>query len=177
MTVQIVYETHSTSDDNEQGIATGWLGGALSVRGRRQARNLGGRRRNDGIDAVIASDLNRALETARIAFGGSGIPILIDWRLRECNYGAMNGMPRAQLDRERRSRLDVPFPDGESWRQAVDRVSSFLDELTKARNGQRVLLIGHIATRWALEHKIDGVQLERLVEAPFIWQEGWEYIL
>jgi 2,3-bisphosphoglycerate-dependent phosphoglycerate mutase len=177
MTVRIVYETHSTSEDNEHGIATGWLGGTLSVTGRRQARSLGDRRRNDDIGVVIASDLNRAVETADIAFGGSGIPILLDWRLRECNYGAMNGMPRVQLDRERRSRLDVPFPEGESWRQAVKRVASFLDELTRTRDGQRVLLIGHVATRWALDHQIHDVQLERLLEAPFTWQEGWEYVL
>ena len=34
MAVTIIYETHSTTVDNERGIATGWLGGALSERGR-----------------------------------------------------------------------------------------------------------------------------------------------
>jgi 2,3-bisphosphoglycerate-dependent phosphoglycerate mutase len=121
--------------------------------------------------------LNRAIETAHIAFRDSGIPILVDWRLRECNYGAMNGMPRARLDLERASRIDVPFPEGESWRKAVERVDSCLDELARTRDGQRVLLIGHVATRWALDHKIGGVPLEQLVEAPFAWQEGWEYLL
>jgi 2,3-bisphosphoglycerate-dependent phosphoglycerate mutase len=177
VTVQIVYETHSTSEDNEQGIATGWLGGMLSVTGRRQACNLGERRGKDGIDVVVASDLNRAVETADIAFGGSGIPILVDWRLRECNYGAMNGMPRTQLDIERAFRIDVPFPEGESWREAVERVASCLDELASSRAGQRVLVIGHVATRWALDNKIRGIPLEQLVEEPFAWQEGWEYLL
>ncbi len=41
MGVQLVYETHSTSVDNEVGRATGWLGGALSHAGREQARRLG----------------------------------------------------------------------------------------------------------------------------------------
>ena len=177
MSVQIVYETHSTSVDNERGFATGWLGGTLSDTGCEQAWQLGQRRRDDGVDAVIASDLNRAVETARIAFGDSGIPLLLDWRLRECNYGEMNGMPRSQLDAERRRRLDLPFLGGESWRQAVARVGDFLDELTSARDGQRVLLIGHVATRWALDHYLVGVPLERLIDAPFDWREGWEYVL
>src|SRR6476619_3880040 len=121
MSVQVVFETHSTSVDNELGRATGWLGGTLSESGREQARRLGSRRRHDGIDLVVASDLNRAIETARIAFEGSEIPVTLDSRLRECDYGSLNGMPRARLDAERRSRLDEPFPGGESWRQAVTR--------------------------------------------------------
>jgi 2,3-bisphosphoglycerate-dependent phosphoglycerate mutase len=177
MSVHVVYETHSTSEDNEQGLATGWLGGTLSATGREQARRLGQRRRNDGVDVVIASDLNRAVETAQIAFGGLGISVRLDWRLRECNYGVMNGMPRSQVHADRRVRLDEPFPAGESWRTAVERVTGFLDELVAERQGQRVLLIGHVATRWALDHLVHGQSLEELIDAPFDWREGWEYRL
>jgi broad specificity phosphatase PhoE len=177
MSVQVVNETHSTSEDNEQGFATGWLGGALASIGREQAKQLGRRRRNDGLDVVVASDLHRAVETAQIAFGDSDIPVRLDWRLRECNYGAMNGMPRTQLDAERQLRLDTPFPGGESWRQAVERLTVFLNELVKERQGQRVLLIGHVATRWALDHLVDGRPLEALIDAPFDWREGWKYPL
>jgi 2,3-bisphosphoglycerate-dependent phosphoglycerate mutase len=177
MGVEVVYETHSTSVDNERGIATGWFGGRLSATGREQARQLGERRRRDGIQVVFASDLQRAVETAQIAFVDSGMRTVLDWRLRECDYGRLNGMPRAQLDRERRRRLDEAFPAGESWRQAVDRVGAFLRELRADREGQRVLLIGHIATRWALDHFVCGVALEDLVDAPFEWQAGWEYRL
>jgi broad specificity phosphatase PhoE len=49
----------------------------------------GGRERADGISAVFCSDLARAVETAAIAFGGTGTPVLMDWRLRECDYGSM----------------------------------------------------------------------------------------
>src|SRR5215470_10285215 len=147
MPVAVVFETHSISEDNEAGVATGWLGGRLSDAGREQAFLLGERRRRDGLDVVFTSDLNRAVETAQIAFGTSDLPVLLDWRLRECNYGFMNGMPRTQLDAEQTARLDEPFPGGESWREAVQRVSLFLDQLTAERDGQRVLVIGHVATR------------------------------
>jgi broad specificity phosphatase PhoE len=177
MSVQVIYETHSSSEDNEQGVATGWLGGKLAPIGREQAEQLGRRRRNDGLDVVVASDLNRAVETAQIAFEGSRIPVRLDWRLRECNYGAMNGMPRAQLDAERRLRIDTPFPGGESWREAVERVILFLEELVQERQGQRVLLIGHVATRWALDHFVHRRPLEELIDAPFNWRDGWDYEL
>ena len=40
-----------------------------------------------------------------------------------------------------------------------------------------MLLIGHVATRWALDHTLLGMPLETLVDAPFEWREGWEYTL
>jgi 2,3-bisphosphoglycerate-dependent phosphoglycerate mutase len=97
----VVFETHSWSEDNDRGIATGWLPGRLSDRGRVLAGQLGERRRSDGLAAVFTSDLYRAVEMAEVAFGCSGLPVLADWRLRECNYGQLNGA------------------DGESWEQAI----------------------------------------------------------
>jgi hypothetical protein len=36
-------------------------------------------------------------------------------------------------------------------------------------------VIGHTATRWGLDHLVDGRPLEELVGEPFAWREGWEY--
>ena len=177
MAVEVVYETHSTSVDNERGIATGWLDGELSERGREQARELGGRRWNDGISAVYVSDLGRAVETAQIAFARSPIPVHQDTRLRECDYGELNGAPVEEVTAVRSAHIDEPFPGGESYRQVVERTRSLLDELAAAHDGERILLIAHSANRWALEHLIDGKPLEELVAAPFDWQEGWLYLL
>ena len=86
MALEIVFETHSTTTDNEAGIATGWLPGKLSELGRAQAAELGERRRHDRIAIVYVSDLARAQETAHVAFADS-IELITDARLRECNYG------------------------------------------------------------------------------------------
>jgi broad specificity phosphatase PhoE len=111
--IELVFETHSMTEDNEQGRATGWLPGRLSQQGWVQAR--------------------------------------------------------------RREHLDSPYPGGESWRQAVARVGRFPGDLPLRWNGQRVLVIGHVATRWGLDHLIDGVPLEDPAEADFAWKQGWEY--
>jgi 2,3-bisphosphoglycerate-dependent phosphoglycerate mutase len=173
--IEAVFETHSTTVDNEQGRATGWLPGQLSAQGQAQARQLGRRRKDDGITAVFSSDLARAVQTASFAFGQSAIPVLHDWRLRECDYGTRNGMPAAELHADRLEHLDRPYPAGESWRQAVTRVGRFLTDLPLRWNGCRVLVIGHVATRWSLDHFINGVPLENLAQEGFAWQEGWEY--
>lgn len=172
---RIVFETHSRTVDNERGVATGWLGGALSADGRALAEGLGERRRDDRLDAVFSSDLARAVETAEIAFAGTDIPVFLDWRLREIDYGELNGAPADAIAAERARRVDRPFPGGESYRDAVGRVASFLDDLRGGCAGGRVLLIGHTATRWALDHLLEGRRLEVVVAAPFDWREGWEY--
>jgi 2,3-bisphosphoglycerate-dependent phosphoglycerate mutase len=177
MSLQIVFETHSISKDNEQGIASGWHHSRLSERGRLLAEELGERRRNDGIQVVFTSDLARAIETANIALGDTAIPILHDWRLRECDYGDQNGMPANDLHRHRRQHLTAPYPGGESWTQAIQRAGRFLDDLRPRWDGARLLVIGHVATRWAFDHYLNGVSVESLIEADFSWREGWEYCL
>jgi broad specificity phosphatase PhoE len=177
VTVSIVYETHSTTTDNENGIATGWLPGKLSETGKQQAREMGGRRRDDGIGVVYVSDLERALATVRIAFEASDIPIRVDHRLRECNYGQFNGMPVAQLDDQRAQHLDIPWPDGESYLEVVGRTLQLLGELLTEWDNQRVLLVGHSANRWALDTLLEGRDLRDAVVSAFDWQPGWEYNL
>lgn len=176
MGVEIVYETHSTTTDNESGLATGRLPGRLSALGRSQAAELGRRRRDDGLAAVFVSDLARAVETARIAFDGSGIPVHQDPRLRECDYGELNGAPVARLAPRRRW-IDRPYPGGQSYRQVVEATRGFLRELADGWDGRRVAVVAHSANRWALEHLLRGRPLEELVDAPSAWQPGWEYSL
>jgi broad specificity phosphatase PhoE len=175
--IELVYETHSLSLDNERGIATGWLPGELSPYGRDQARELGERRRDDGISTVFTSDLRRAVETADIAFAGVAIPIHQDPRLRECNYGELNGAPVGEIEAIRADCIDRPFPGGESYMQVVSRMQDFLGDLIRDHDGERVLLISHGANRLVLDHLLDGHALAPLIEQQFDWQRGWEYRL
>jgi alpha-ribazole phosphatase/probable phosphoglycerate mutase len=175
--IAVVFETHSTSTDNERWIASGWLDPGLSQLGRRQAREVGERHAREEISAVFTSDLRRAVDTARIAFTERGIPIFHDWRLRECNYGGLNGTPAAGLEAERARHVYEPFPGGESYNQVAERVRGFLHDLPPRFEDQRVVVVGHTATKWALDHLLEGIALKELVEASFRWQPGWLYSL
>jgi len=175
LSVELVYETHSTTLDNERGIATGWLQGELSEQGRANARSLGERRRDDGLAAVYTSDLARAEDTAAIAFGGTDMPVVSDPRLRECDYGELNGGPVVTVTAVKRLHIDVPFPGGESYCDVVERTREFLVDLAERHDGQRVLVIAHSANRWSLEYLLHGTPLEDQVDAPFDWQPGWVY--
>lgn len=126
---------------------------------------------------MFTSDLRRAVETADLAFGSTDLPVLHDWRLRECDYGEMNGAPRESVHLDRRRWLNDPYPGGESWRQAVRRAEGFLDDVPTRWGGTTVLVIGHVATRWAFEHRLRGVGLQALIDETFVWQDGWTYQL
>ena len=174
MAINIVFETHSWTEDNDRGVATGWRHGRLSPRGEALARELGDRRRDDGIAAVFTSDLYRAVQTVEIAFEDSTIPVLHDWRLRECDYGELNGMPARAVHSAVKD-LDEAYPGGESWLAAIQRVSRFLDDLPLRWGGTRVLVVGHVATLMGLEHRINGVPLDDIRSVFDPWREGWEF--
>lgn len=102
---------------------------------------------------------------------------MLDTRLRECNYGRLNGRPVEEIQAEQPHRIDVRFPDGESYLDVVERMRSLLAAVAAAHDGQRVLAIGHAANRWALQHLLEGRALEELVAAPFDWREGWTFTI
>ena len=110
-----------------------------------------------------------------LALEGSDLPVLHDWRLRECDYGRLNGAPASDVVGQRGDRIASPYPGGESWEQALDRVERFLADLPTRWDGGRVLVVGHVATRWAFDRALQGRSLDDLVDEDFAWQEGWEY--
>jgi broad specificity phosphatase PhoE len=168
MTVEIIFEYHSTSTDNEAGVASGWRDPPLSDKGREQAKELGERCEGEAIDVVFCSDLRRAVETADIAF--PDLAIHPDPRLREYDYGSMTGSPPELIHAERPSRVNTPFPEGESLHDVLNRVRSFIDELGRDWDGKRVVVIGHGATRLALDHILGGMSLQDAASQPFKWE-------
>ena len=96
--MNVYFTTHSTSEDNEAGIASGWKDVELSELGVQQSIELGERFKTVSFDLICCSDLKRAVDTARIAFG-SRVPLVIDDRLREVNFGDLNGSPEIAVDR------------------------------------------------------------------------------
>ncbi|MEV5960375.1 histidine phosphatase family protein [Kribbella sp. NPDC051952] len=169
--MKLIYETHSTTRDNERGIATGWQPGELSEEGIREAIAMGARRRE--VDVVFSSDLRRAVHSVELA--DLTVPHFQDWRLRECDYGDLNGAPVDALE-PRVDRVHKPFPAGQSYWDVVELTRSFLADLKRWHNGQVVLVVAHSANRWAFEHLLGShAPLEDLITAPFNWQPGWEY--
>ena len=171
--MQLWFETHATSIDNERSVASGHGDPPLSALGQVQAAELGARYVARQPATVYTSDLQRAVVTAEIAFAYRGVPRCADARLRECDYGSWSGCPLQQLKEARLGFVDVAFPGGESFRGVVQRVSAFLEDLRQ--DDGPVLLIAHRAPWYALEHLLRGRDLYEVVDAAWEWQPGWEY--
>jgi broad specificity phosphatase PhoE len=107
----------------------------------------------------------------------TSLQVVPDPRLRECNYGELNGMATHRLEDERVRHVDEAWPGGESYRQVVARTAELLGELLATWDATRILLVGHSANKWALDHLLLGRDLTDLVAADFAWQEGWEYLV
>lgn len=173
--VTIIFESHGTTLDNESYLSSGWFDVELSAVGKKQAEELGERHQNEHFDAIFCSDLKRAYETAEIAFAQRGIKIIKDARLRECDYGDLTRHPSEEVEPQRQTYITTPFPNGESYVQTAERMKSFLNDLHQNYDGRKVMIIGHRATQYGLEHWINKIPLEKAVTAPWHWQPGWTY--
>lgn len=174
--VTIIFEAHGTTYDNEAHLSSGHNDIELSPLGITQSGEMGERYKDDHFDAIFCSDLQRAYKSAELGFGDK-FPIIKDARLRECDYGDLTQHPSDEVTAEKPSRIHEPFPNGESYDQCAERMKSFLQDVLKDYDGKRVMVIGHRATQYGLEHWILNKPLEEVIPAPWKWQPGWTYEL
>ena len=176
--ITITFISHKTTDDNENKIASGWNNVPLSELGKEQALETKAFFKDKKFDYIFCSDLERSLDTALVVFKDHSIPVIIDWRIRECNYGDMNGCAKREMESLRESAIEIAYPKGESYTECVKRMKEFLDWMRGKFDGSTVCIVGHRATQYTLESLCLKKALKEIVTAPWSWQEkGWEYIL
>lgn len=173
--MKIYFAPHSTSYDNEAKIASGWKDVELSPLGIEQSKELAERFKDIKIDLICCSDLKRAVNTVRIAFGDT-IPVIIDKRLRELNYGDFDGKSKELVWSMRPNAIKNPFPNGESYEQGMVRVHEFYNELKEKYSDKTILIVGHRATQYGLD-TLTGKTIEECLSPEFKWQPYWEYNL
>lgn len=172
--MKLYFATHATSTDNDNDLASGWSDAPLSNVGIDQAKNLNQYFDNIKIDLICCSDLRRATETVSNAFGKS-IPLIVDRRLREINYGDFNGAPKSKVDGLKPKYIHTPFPNGESYQVAVQRTIEFYQELKLQHPNDTVLIVGHRATQFGLDVLINQQTIDQCLKKKFFWQPYWEY--
>lgn len=176
--ITITYFVHGTTVDNERGLATGWLPGELSQTGKEQAAHLGDQVADQRFDVVYCSDLQRATTSAELGFGAQ-YQIIVDSRLRECNYGDMHGKPTALFKNNMEDFIDTPFPKGESYRDVEKRLRDFVDFIHTKHAGQHIAIVAHQAPQLALEVILNGKTWHQAIAEDWrktgSWQPGWHY--
>jgi 2,3-bisphosphoglycerate-dependent phosphoglycerate mutase len=126
---------HGETDWNAVGRLQGHTDRSLSDYGRRQARQLAEELVGEELDAIYASDLARARETAEIAGERLGLPVVLDADLREKDWGTWEGLTAVERDR-------VEFV-GESTEAHQQRMLRALSRIAERHPGGRVLVVTH----------------------------------
>ncbi len=137
--LEIWWIRHGETDWNRAGRIQGASDVPLNELGRAQARALAPRLEDAGFDAVYASNLVRASETARLALPGT--ELTLDARVRELAYGVLEGtswrdpVPPELEEAVRAWRAnphDVRPPGGESYADLGARVEAFVADLPRS---------------------------------------------
>jgi probable phosphoglycerate mutase len=149
---------HAESEWNAQGRWQGQRDPGLSERGRRQAQLLATSLADAGIEAIVASDLVRARETAMIVGSALEISVDLDERLRERDLGHWSGLTSVQiaarwpvdLARLRARDLDLQPGGGESLRALHARIAAFVAALAESPGAGALALVTHAGVLRAL---------------------------
>ncbi len=181
MALNITYFVHGTTTDNEQHISSGWKDVTLSELGVKQSIDLREQTNGKKFDIVFCSDLKRAHDSAKLAWEGM-YEIIPDARLRECNYGELNGAPSAIVEpMQEKECIAKPFPRGESYENVKERVSDFLTFLKKEYDGKNIAIVAHKAPQLALDVLLKNKTWEQALTEDWrktkSWKPGWEYTL
>jgi broad specificity phosphatase PhoE len=141
---------HGETEWNAQRRYMGQSNVPLSALGRRQAELLGERLDGQKIDAVYASDLERAWETAQIIAEKKELFVASEPRLRELKFGVLEGLTfdEAQVQYPEMiaawlKSFNQPPEGGETITLFNARIISVLDELKQKHDDQVLLLVGH----------------------------------
>jgi broad specificity phosphatase PhoE len=150
---------HGRTGHNASGLLLGRLDPALDELGERQATAVAATLAATGVDRVVASPLQRARQTAEAIAAAAGVPVEIDDRWIEIDYGALDGTPLSEVPTELWGtwRDDPSFaPEGgESLASVADRVADACGAVADEARKRNVVVVSHVspvkaAVCWAL---------------------------
>jgi probable phosphoglycerate mutase len=176
MTTTLFITRHGQTVWNTEKRMQGWKDSHLTEDGINQAILLGKRIEKIDIDYIYTSPTGRAYNTAEIVRGKRNIPIIVDNRIREINMGKWEGMTQIEIDNLYKEeffnfwnapQLYEPV-GGESFIQVRERVSNFIEEITKKHEGKNILIVTHTIALKSIMSYIQHTPLERFWAPPYI---------
>ena len=141
----------------------------LSTGGLEQASALASRLEGQTLDGVYASDLSRAMETARGLAAPRGLEVFTDPSLREMNFGQWEGLTFKQIQEKYQEQVklwwsnpvDTRVPGGETLSELAARVTAFVSGLVEKHAGGQVAVVCHGGPVRVLVAKVLGMDLNQ----------------
>lgn len=161
MATTILLARHGETRWNLEGRLQGHADPPLNDVGRAQAAELARELTGVELDAIYASDLRRAMETAAAVARPRELPVRTDAGLREIDVGSWSGLTREEIERRYPG---VHHHDGESRESHRERVVAAVERIAAAHYGAgRILVVSHGGSLGALRrHALDTDVVPRI---------------
>lgn len=152
MTVErVVFIRPGETEWNRVGRWQGIVNIPLNAHGINQAKRLAKFMRNIGLDALVASDLRRARDTAGILSEYANAPVSYDKRLRERDMGVWQGLTTHEIrdwyKKQYEDLLEDPHqykvPNGESRADVEKRASACFEQIVTENDASTLGIISH----------------------------------
>ncbi len=161
----ILLARHGETDWNAERRWQGHSDRPLTGRGREQAASLGERVAETALEAIYASDLQRARDTARVVAARLGLDVRTMSELREVDVGSWAGLTRdeaAERFPEGFKRWELGHPgweDGETYAEMCERVVRAVQAIAERHPDGPVLVVTHAGPIRALHAAALGLDI------------------
>jgi broad specificity phosphatase PhoE len=170
----ILLTRHGETDWNAEGRVQGHTDRPLNEAGVAQALALAKELSGERLDAVYASDLGRALDTARAVAQPRGLPVIPVPELRERNFGTWEGLLDTEILERFPQAHTGPWGDDETLEQLDERVVAALHRIAESHPGGQVLVVSHGGPLRAVLRQC-GIRADRIANcqvARFAVEDG-----
>ncbi len=148
---ELILIRHGETDWNRELRFQGHIDVPLNDTGFEQARRVAEHLAGEAVDQLVSSDLLRTRQTAQPSSLQLGLEPLHDAGLREQAFGVVDGMRADAIQKQFPQEwarfagfdADYAFAGGETTRAFHTRVIAALQRLTRARGGQRLVVVTH----------------------------------
>jgi len=149
--MKFILVRHGETVENREGIVQGHIDTKLSRKGIRQAEKVARELANYQFDAIYSSDLSRSYETSQIiAKKHPDLSVIKEYRLRELNFGILQGKPKSRMHENdfpgwevfRHDFWNAKIENGETQTELYKRVIGFVNELIVGKFNT-VLMVTH----------------------------------
>lgn len=166
MATEIILARHGETLWNQESRFQGFADIKLSSSGKKQAQRLADRFADKELDIIYASDLKRAVMTAKRVAEYHEVEINQLPALREADFGDWEGMTFDQIKKQNEEKLnawledpvEVKTPGGEKFEEVQIRASEALEQIKEEHEEEKILVVAHGGTIRAL--------LANLLEMP-----------
>jgi len=159
---------HGDAETLMMGIVSSASTFHLTNRGKDGTKKKAKQLRSLGLDMIIASPVGRAHETANIIGKALGLSVRTDSRLREIEFGILEGKSDAEYNAffgSEQRRFEMRPEGGESLRDVRKRVVELLDTLEREYSGKTILLVSHADPIWILWGTSQGFSEQEMIDS------------